>query len=229
MEGRAARWRLPGLVLGREDRVRGCGGSDFGERRHALRCPRVLHLARPRPGPCGQERHRPRGVQARPQHRCRRRPRCRPRSAPGRVRGTDHPTEGPGAPGPCGPAVRRRHPAAAARRRPGHPGDRRRVRHGVRRTQPRPRRQRDLGPGDAATGVGATGPHPRDGLRLPVGLRAARHREPRGDGLRDGRGGVRGGRHSRGGRRRRHRDVGALRPEAGGGSRVRRRIRDGLR
>ena len=48
-------------------------------------------------------------------------------------------------------------------------------------------------------------PHPRDGVRLPVGLRAAGHREPRGDGLRDRGGRERGRRHPRGRGRRRDR------------------------
>ena len=54
----------------------------------------------------------------------------------------------------------------------------------------------------------------RDDVRLPVHLRAARHREPRGDGLRraGGRHGDR--RHSRGRRRRRHRAPGADRAGA---------------
>ena len=46
---------------------------------------------------------------------------------------------------------------------------------------------------------------PRLGLRLPFGLRADGHRQPRGDGLRDGGGGDRHGQHARGGRRRRAR------------------------
>ena len=45
---------------------------------------------------------------------------------------------------------------------------------------------------------------------LPVGLRAARHRQPRGDGLRDRRRGERRRRHPRGGRRRRDRAAGRV-------------------
>ena len=40
---------------------------------------------------------------------------------------------------------------------------------------------------------------PRHRVRLPLAVRAARHREPGGDGLRDGGGGVTGRRHPRGG------------------------------
>ena len=62
---------------------------------------------------------------------------------------------------------------------------------------------------DAAAGVGDPAAHPRRGLRLPVGVRAARHRQPRGDGLRDAGGGQRCRRHPRGGGRRPHRAAGA--------------------
>ena len=49
----------------------------------------------------------------------------------------------------------------------------------------------------------------RDGVRLPVDLRAARDRQPRGDGVRDGRRGYRRRRDRRGRRRRRDRPAGA--------------------
>ncbi len=51
--------------------------------------------------------------------------------------------------------------------------------------------------------------HARRGLRLPVGLRAVRHHQPGGDGLRDAGGRLGGRRHSRGGRPRRDRAAGA--------------------
>ena len=51
--------------------------------------------------------------------------------------------------------------------------------------------------------------HRRDRVRLPLDLRAARHREPRGDGLRDRGGRHRDRRHPRGRRRRRDRLAGA--------------------
>ena len=76
-------------------------------------------------------------------------------------------------------------------------------------------RQRDLGRADAAAGAGPPGPVARHGVRLPVGVRAARHRQPRGDGLRDRRRRVRGRRHPRGGGGRRDRLPGAVRPGAG--------------
>ena len=69
------------------------------------------------------------------------------------------------------------------------------------------------------------------GVLLPVGLRAARHREPRGDGLRDRRRGEPGRRHPRGGRRRRDRSAGRPRPGGPRGLRaaVRRRRQRGWR
>ena len=59
------------------------------------------------------------------------------------------------------------------------------------------------------------GAHRGDDVRLPVGLRAARHREPRGDGVRRGRRRHRDRRHPRGRRRRRHRPARADRAGAG--------------
>ena len=75
---------------------------------------------------------------------------------------------------------------------------------GAGRAPARAARRRDLDRGDAAQAGRDPDPQPRDGLRLPVDLRAAGHRQPRGDGLRDG--GRRDGdrRHRRGRRGRRH-------------------------
>ena len=56
---------------------------------------------------------------------------------------------------------------------------------------------------------------PRHRVRVPLHLRAARHRQPRGDGLRAGRGGHRHRRHPRGGVARRDRLAGADRAGAG--------------
>ena len=88
--------------------------------------------------------------------------------------------------------------------------DRRRVRAPA--VQPR---QRDLDRGDAAPGPGPPGAVARHRVRLPVGLRAARHRQPRGDGLRDRRRGLGGRRHPRGRGRRRDRLPGPVRPGPG--------------
>ena len=59
-----------------------------------------------------------------------------------------------------------------------------------------------VGVRDAAAGGRPPGAQPRHGVRLPVDLRAARHRQPRGDGVRDGRRRQRRRRHPRGRRRR---------------------------
>ena len=67
------------------------------------------------------------------------------------------------------------------------------------------RRQRD-----AAARERAAGALPCAGVRVPVGLRAAGHRQPRGDGLRDRRGGQRRRRHPGSRRRRRDRSAGRL-------------------
>ena len=69
--------------------------------------------------------------------------------------------------------------------------------------------RRRLDPGDAAQAGRHPGPHPRHGVRLPVGLRADGHRQPRGDGLRGAGGGHRDRRHPGGGGRRRDRAAGA--------------------
>ena len=68
------------------------------------------------------------------------------------LRRPDHPAEGPDPPGPGCRAPRSRHPAGAARRRPGHPGDRPADRRRVRVRAGRPR-QRDLDRADAAPRV----------------------------------------------------------------------------
>ena len=95
-------------------------------------------------------------------------------------------------------------PARAVRRRAGHAGDRRRGR-APRRGAAGPARQRAVARRDAAQARGHPDPQPRDRLRVPVDLRAAGHRQPRGDGLRDRGRGDRHRRHRRGRRRRRDR------------------------
>ena len=59
---------------------------------------------------------------------------------------------------------------------------------------------------------GDPAPHARDRVRLPIDLRAARDRQPRGDGMRDGGRGNRDRRHPGGGRGRRHGPARAVRP-----------------
>ena len=87
------------------------------------------------------------------------------------------------------------------RRRARHAGDRPGDGGAGRRGQRRAP-GRDLDPGDAAAGGGDPALHPRRGLLLPLGLRAVRHHQPGGDGLRDGGGRLGGRRHPRGRRAR---------------------------
>ena len=70
----------------------------------------------------------------------------------------------------------------------------------------RGRRERDAAARERTAGAVA-----RAGLPVPLGVRAAGHRQPRGDGVRDGRRGQRGRRYPRGGRRRRDRSAGDVR------------------
>ena len=100
----------------------------------------------------------------------------------------------------------------------------------VEELQQGPHRRR-LDPRDAAAARRRRPAVQRDRVRLPVDLRAARHRQPRGDGLRDGRRRHRDRRHPRGRRRRRDRPT---RPDRAGHRRhrhpaeprpVRRRLR----
>ena len=68
--------------------------------------------------------------------------------------------------------------------------------------------RRAVDPGDAAQARGHPAAHARHGVRHPVALRAARHREPGGHGLRDRGRGVSHRRDPRGRRRRRDRPAG---------------------
>ena len=86
-----------------------------------------------------------------------------------------------------------------------------------------PRRRR-LDRGDAAAARRRRAADRRDGVRLPVDLRAARHRQPRGDGLRDRRRRHRHRRHPRGRRARRDRAAG---PDRAGHRRHRHAARPG--
>ncbi len=109
------------------------------------------------------------------------------------------------------PASCRRTPSWCCWPRAGHPGDRRRGGGPGRRAAGEALRG-CLGGRDAAQARGDPGAHARHHLRLPVGVRADGHRQPGGDGLRDGGGGHRHRRHPRGGRRRRDRPAGPARP-----------------
>ena len=152
-----------------------------------------------------------------PGHRRARAPRRRPGAAVGRVRRPDHAPEGRAVPARGRARVRPGGAARALRGRAGHARDRRRGR-AARRAAARGARERRLARPDAAQAGGHPAAQPRDRVRLPVDLRAARDRQPRGDGVRGG--GRRDGdrRHRRGRRRRRH---GAARPVRAGAGRDR--------
>ena len=139
----------------------------------------------------------------------------RPGPALHRVRRPDHPAEGPAAPaaGGAGPATG--HATGALRLVARHPraGRGGAFRGGAAAIGP----GRGLGDlaGQATAPLGAhLGLHRGDRLRLPIGLRAARDREPRGDGLRDSRGRQRCRGDPRGGGRRHDRPARALRRAA---------------
>ena len=190
MEGRAARRRLRAVELLRAHRARGAPTRSSPSRRGCARDILARLSRRSTPTACSviyngidAEEYAPdRG------HRRARAPRRRPRAAVGRLRRADHAPEGRRR-----TCSRRRcefDPGGAARAlrgRAGHAGDRRRGRARASSAlraergnviwidEMLPEARRD------------PAPQPRDGVRLPVDLRAARDRQPRGDGVRDGR------------------------------------------
>ena len=58
VEGRTARRRLPGVVMGGEDSGRGGRRGDRGQFGHARRCVAHLSVIGPEPGACGSQRDR---------------------------------------------------------------------------------------------------------------------------------------------------------------------------
>ena len=151
--------------------------------------------------------------------------RRRPEPSVRDVRRPDHPAEGRAAPAPRGAASGPVGAARAAGRRGRHG----RAEGGDRRADRRPEagpRRRVRGLRDAAARGGPAGADARAGVLLPVDLRAARHRQPGGDGVRDRGRGERGRRHSGGRRRRRDRHPGPVRRERPGHLRTRSRGRD---
>ena len=214
MEGRAARWRLRGVELGRAHRVRRRGRRDRGERGDARRRAAQLPGRRPGQGLGGPQRHRHRALVADQQPRPGPGARPRPRPAERDLRGPDHPAEGPPAVPPGrGPAPAGR-AADPVRGCAGHQGDRGRGARPGRRTRADAQR-RGVDRRDAPPRRRGRAAHRRDRVRLSLDLRAARHREPGGDGVRDGRGRHRDRWHPRGGRRRRDRLAGADRAGPG--------------
>ena len=163
----------------------------------------------PGPGAGRAQRHRHGGVRPGPGHRRARARSASTRPAERRLRRTDHPPEGPvrtccGPPGDIPAEVQLVLLAGA----PDTPEIAAEV-QGLVDELREPARQRRLGAGDAAQAGGHPGADARHGVRLPVRLRAAGHRQPGGDGLRDRRGRHRHRRHPRGRRRRRDRPAGA--------------------
>ena len=223
VEGRAARRRLRAVQLGGEDGVRGRGRGHRGERRHARGHPAGLPDGRPGAGQGGPQRHRPRPVAAADQRRG-----ASPRAdATVRALGID----------PSRPTVvfvgritRQKglpyflravellppgRPGGALRRRAGHPADHGRG-HRAGRASCAPSASgvvwiEQMLPRDELIAVLVA----RHGLRVPVGLRAARHRQPRGHGRRAAGRRHRHRRHPGGHRRRRHRAARPDRPAAG--------------
>ena len=122
----------------------------------------------------------------------------RTRRGPGppdrRVRRADHPAEGRRSPGRRGAQVRARGAVGALRGRAGHPRDRRGSDRRGAGAGPRPNR-RVLGPRDAAHRQDPRNPLGCNSFRVPIGVRTAGYREPRGDGVRDGGGRIRRRRH----------------------------------
>ena len=218
LEGRAARRRLPRLELDREDRLRGRRHGHRGERGHAARHPRAPTRRSTRQGRTSSttastssawkplRRRRP-GARASAST-----PTGPPSIFVGRI------TRQKGLPyllraaraAAAGGAARPLRRSARTRRRswprsPAWSEQLQAERDGVvwiDRLLPRTT--------SCASLLTAA-----DRVRLPVGLRAARHREPRGDGLRAAGRRHRDRRHPRGHRRRRDRPAGADRAGAG--------------
>ena len=211
VEGRAARRRLRPVVVGRAHGLRGGRRGDRRQRGVQGRRPGRLPGARPGCGPRRPQRHRHRAVPPGARDRRAGPPRARSRPPDRVVRRPHHPPEGRGA--PAARRARRRPPGAtaAAGRRRRHAGaggrDRRRRRRPAGRSRRRVPRRRA-----PAARRRPPGADPLDGVRLPVGVRAARHRQPGGHGVRHGGRGQRRRGHPRGRRRRRDRPARPLRP-----------------
>ena len=185
VEGRAAGRRLRALVLVRADGARG------RRRRHRRLCrapprpARLLPGGRPGAGERDRQRDRPRSVPTGGRHRPRRAERRRSGPALRPLRRPDHAPEGADLPARRRPADRPGCPARALRGCARHAGARRGDRRQARAGRSGARRRR-LDRADAGPAGADPAPLARRGLRLPFDLRAARDRQPRGDGLRDG-------------------------------------------
>ena len=209
VEGRAARRRLRHLLLGRAHGVRVGGRHHRRQRRHARRRPEELPLGRPGQGPRRAQRHRlpAAGRRAEDPDVVRRhgvdpdRPSVVFVGRITRQKGLPYFLRAARA---LPPEVQIVLCAGA----PDTPEIKAEVEALIADLRADARRRR-LDPRDAAARRGRRAAQRRHRLRLPVGLRAARHRQPRGHGLRAG--GRRDGdrRHPRGRGRRRDRLAGA--------------------
>ena len=196
-------YALSSWVRADGDGGRGCGHRRVG--RHARRPAPLLSGGRPRPGACRAQRHRHRGVRTRPRHRRARRstastPTGRRVVFVGRI------TRQKGLPHLLRAALSL-DPAVQLVLCAGAPDTEEILAEVIaarRRAARRPRRRR-VDPADAAQARRHPDPEPCNGVRLPLGLRADGHRQPRGDGLRGAGRGDGHRRHPRGRRRRRDR------------------------
>ncbi len=199
VEGRAAGRRLRALVLVRADGARGRRRRHRGLGRAPPRPARLLPGGRPGAGERDRQRDRHRSVPTGGRHRPRRAERRRSGPALRPLRRPDHAPEGADLPARRRPADRPGCPARDLRGCARHAGARRGDRRQARAGRPGARRRR-LDRADAGPAGADPAPLARRGLRLPLDLRTARDRQPRGDGLRDG-GRRHGDRRHPGGRR----------------------------
>ena len=184
VEGRAARRWIRGFQLLRTDRARVGRCDHRGLRRHAARHHGGLPGDRSGAGPRRSQRHRPDGLRPRPRtdvlEKLRDRSRTAVRSS---FRRADHPAEGHRTCSTRRPTSTRTRSSSCARARP------------TRRRSPpsssgwwselRTRRQGVLDRSRCSPAGGHPAAQPRHRVRLPFDLRAVRHRQPRGDGVRD--------------------------------------------
>ena len=182
LEGRAARRRLPAVVVGRAHRLRGGRRRDRREPGVEGRRPGQLPRRRSGQGPRDPQRRRHRLLPAGSP-----RPTCWSASASTSTRPSvvflGRITRQKGVPHLLRAALRFDPDAQVVllRRRARHARAGGRDRGG-RRPPARDPQRRGVGVRDAAARGGPPGPHPRHGVRVPVDLRAPRHREPGGDG-----------------------------------------------
>ena len=200
-------YALSSLVRAGRGRIGGRGGGGF--RRHAGRRAGRLSGHCPRTGSGSSATgSTPREYAPDPGTDVLARARRRPRPALRHLRRPGHPAEGAAGAAAGGAAARPGRAARALRGPAGHPELAAEVTGLVERAAGGPvRRGLDLRRCCRSTRSSSCSRTPR--VRLPVGVRAARHREPGGDGVRHGRRGLPRRRHPGGRQRRRDRAAGA--------------------